>query len=183
MLFVPRHSSQVNNAWEAFTTQLQQFDASLEDQKQQLGVAVTKQLEEFRSLAERIEQGQRGRVFLYLGGPEAQRRSILVPYCLINGHPSAWAIRQSLPLAGQSSSLKATDFFGQRCRLCLSLGGAQAQRRTQWQPCSGAQQDPGLCSGSAGAQRGECQAAKGVAALQRVHDIAAEAQLCNIPPV
>jgi len=40
--------SEVNNAWEAFTTQLQQFDASLEDQKQQLGVAVTKQLEEFR---------------------------------------------------------------------------------------------------------------------------------------
>eukprot|EP00967_Tisochrysis_lutea_P025596 scaffold29552_cov21-Tisochrysis_lutea.AAC.1 len=112
MLFVPRHSSQVNNAWEAFTTQLQQFDASLEDQKQQLGVAVTKQLEEFRSLAERIEQGQRGRVFLYLGGPEAQRRSILVPYCLINGHPSAWAIRQratlqALPLAGRSSSPKA----------------------------------------------------------------------------
>jgi len=39
---------QVNNAWEAFTTSLQQFDTSLVDQKQQLGVAVSKQLEDFK---------------------------------------------------------------------------------------------------------------------------------------
>lgn len=39
---------QVNTAWEGFTTQLQQFDAHLEEQKGQLAVAISKQLEDFR---------------------------------------------------------------------------------------------------------------------------------------
>jgi dynein heavy chain 2 len=38
----------VNNAWESFTTQLQQFDANLEEQKSQLAVQIVKQLDEFR---------------------------------------------------------------------------------------------------------------------------------------
>jgi dynein heavy chain 2 len=40
--------SEVNNQWEAFTTQLQQFDAHLDEQKQQLGTVIAKQLDEFR---------------------------------------------------------------------------------------------------------------------------------------
>jgi dynein heavy chain 2 len=38
----------VNASWEAFTTQLQQFDAHLEEQKGQLGQAIQKQLDEFK---------------------------------------------------------------------------------------------------------------------------------------
>ena len=38
----------MNNAWESFTTQLQQFDAHLEEQKTQLGGILVKQLDEFR---------------------------------------------------------------------------------------------------------------------------------------
>ncbi|MEW5298927.1 MAG: hypothetical protein WDW36_001997 [Sanguina aurantia] len=38
----------VNNRWEAFTTQLQQFDAHLEEQKAGLQVQIVKQLDEFR---------------------------------------------------------------------------------------------------------------------------------------
>lgn len=40
--------SDVNNAWESFTTQLQQFDAHLDEQKAQLSVLVVKQLDDFR---------------------------------------------------------------------------------------------------------------------------------------
>ena len=40
--------SEVNNAWESFTTQLQQFDAHLDEQKAQLSVLVAKQLDDFR---------------------------------------------------------------------------------------------------------------------------------------
>nr|ADI46936.1 DHC1bm [Volvox carteri f. nagariensis] len=39
----------VNNSWDAFTTQLQQFDAHLEEQKNQLGVQISRQLSEFKS--------------------------------------------------------------------------------------------------------------------------------------
>ena len=42
------HRPQVNNQWESFTTQLQQFDAHLDEQKQQLGTVIAKQLDEFR---------------------------------------------------------------------------------------------------------------------------------------
>ena len=38
----------MNNAWESFTTQLQQFGARLEEQKTQLGGILMKQLDEFR---------------------------------------------------------------------------------------------------------------------------------------
>lgn len=41
--------SDVNNAWESFTTQLQQFDAHLEEQKQQLAGVIAKQLDDFRA--------------------------------------------------------------------------------------------------------------------------------------
>ena len=41
--------TEVNNAWESFTTQLQQFDANLEEQKGQLGGLIAKQLDEFKS--------------------------------------------------------------------------------------------------------------------------------------
>ncbi len=40
--------TEVNTAWESFTTQLQQFDAHLEEQKAQLAVAIGKQLDDFR---------------------------------------------------------------------------------------------------------------------------------------
>nr|BBC28429.1 cytoplasmic dynein 1b heavy chain [Yamagishiella unicocca] len=39
---------EVNNSWDAFTTQLQQFDAHLEEQKNQLAVQIGRQLEEFK---------------------------------------------------------------------------------------------------------------------------------------
>eukprot|EP00955_Chlamydomonas_euryale_P024623 259694-Chlamydomonas_euryale.AAC.4 len=39
---------EVNNQWEAFTTQLQQFDAHLEEQKVQLAGTIAKQLDDFR---------------------------------------------------------------------------------------------------------------------------------------
>nr|BCL66104.1 cytoplasmic dynein 1b heavy chain [Volvox africanus] len=39
----------VNNSWDTFTTQLQQFDAHLEEQKNQLGVQISRQLDEFKS--------------------------------------------------------------------------------------------------------------------------------------
>ncbi|GLI62890.1 cytoplasmic dynein 1b heavy chain [Volvox africanus] len=39
----------VNNSWDAFTTQLQQFDAHLEEQKNQLGVQISRQLDEFKA--------------------------------------------------------------------------------------------------------------------------------------
>ena len=44
----PSPPPQVNRAWESFTTQLQQFDAHLEEQKTQLGGILVKQLDEFR---------------------------------------------------------------------------------------------------------------------------------------
>ncbi|GFR50179.1 hypothetical protein Agub_g12346, partial [Astrephomene gubernaculifera] len=40
--------TEVNNSWDAFTNQLQQFDAHLEEQKNQLAVQIARQLEEFK---------------------------------------------------------------------------------------------------------------------------------------
>ncbi|KXZ45909.1 DHC7 protein [Gonium pectorale] len=40
--------TEVNNSWDAFTTQLQQFDAHLEEQKGALAVQIGRQLEEFK---------------------------------------------------------------------------------------------------------------------------------------
>lgn len=40
--------SQVNTTWDTFTTQLQQFDAHLDEQKGQLGQTVQRQLDEFK---------------------------------------------------------------------------------------------------------------------------------------
>jgi hypothetical protein len=44
----PLPPRQVNNAWETFTTQLQQFDAHLEEQKVQLATSIGKKLVEFK---------------------------------------------------------------------------------------------------------------------------------------
>nr|ADI46856.1 DHC1bf [Volvox carteri f. nagariensis] len=65
----------VNSSWDAFATQLQQFDAHLEEQKNQLGVQIGRQLDEFKGKV--VGMNNRWQELKPKGGPSGNPAVVL----------------------------------------------------------------------------------------------------------